>query len=134
MDDLFQDFISETREMLSALGGEGVAWGSAPQDRERLHAIFPFVHTLQSNCSFFDLPRRKALSHAAEDALAEVRSGSRQADAKLVSAVLCVIDRIGELVQAIESGTPLPAEGDSQLIAALAAGAVADDEPGTVTA
>ena len=98
MDDLIQDFIAETREMLEALGGEVVAWEAAPHDRERLDAIFRFVHTVKGNCGFFDLPRLEMLSHAAEDVLADVRSGNRTADNGLVSAVLAVIDRIGERV------------------------------------
>jgi two-component system chemotaxis sensor kinase CheA len=131
MDDLIQDFIAETREMLEALGGEVVAWEAEPHDRERLDAIFRFVHTVKGNCGFFDLPRLKGLSHAAEDALAEVRSGSRTADQRLVSAVLAVIDRIGELVQAIESGTALSSEDDDLLIAALSAKAPAEEEHGS---
>ena len=119
MEDLINDFIAETREMLEALGGEIVAWESAPNDRARLDEIFRFVHTVKGNCGFFDLPRLEALSHAAEDALAEVRSGRRSADHALVSAVLAIIDRIGELVQALETGESIASADDRQLIDAL---------------
>ncbi|HEY0044517.1 MAG TPA: chemotaxis protein CheA [Allosphingosinicella sp.] len=119
MDELINDFIAETREMLDALGGEIVAWEAAPHDKARLDAIFRFVHTVKGNSGFFDLPRIGALSHAAEDALAEVRAGRRAADGKLVSAVLAVIDRLGELVQALETGEPVASDDDSGLIAAL---------------
>jgi two-component system chemotaxis sensor kinase CheA len=134
MDDLIQDFIAETREMLEALGGEVVAWEAAPDDRERLDAIFRFVHTVKGNCGFFDLPRLKGLSHAAEDALAEVRSGKRIPDQKLVSAVLGIIDRIGELVLAIESGTALASEDDEPLIQALREEAAAEPEAASAAA
>jgi two-component system, chemotaxis family, sensor kinase CheA len=119
MEDLINEFIAETREMLEALGGEIVAWEAAPGDRARLDAIFRFVHTVKGNCGFFDLPRLEALSHAAEDVLADVRSGKRAADHRLVNAVLAVIDRIGELVHALETGESLSSSDDSQLIAAL---------------
>ena len=119
MDDLLADFIAETREMTEALSGELVAWEAAPDDRERLDAIFRFVHTVKGNCGFFDFPRLEKLSHAAEDALGEVRSGKRVADEALVSAVLAIIDRIGELTDAIEAGEALPDGGDEQLVAAL---------------
>ncbi|HEV2866733.1 MAG TPA: chemotaxis protein CheA [Allosphingosinicella sp.] len=119
MDDLINDFLAETREMLQALAGAIVAWEADPSDRARLDEIFRFVHTVKGNCGFFDLPRLRQLSHAAEDALAEARSGRRGADAKLVSAVLAVIDRIGELVQALETGEALASEDDELLIAAL---------------
>ena len=122
MDELINDFIAETRDMLQALGGEIVAWEAAPQDRARLDEIFRFVHTVKGNCGFFDLPRLEALSHAAEDALADVRAGRREADSGLVNAVLAVIDRIGELAQALETGDPGASEDDHQLIEALKEG------------
>jgi two-component system chemotaxis sensor kinase CheA len=132
MDDLIQDFIAETREMLEALGGEIVAWEAAPEDRARLDEIFRFVHTVKGNCGFFDLPRIKALSHAAEDALAAVRAGRRTACPQLVSAVLAVIDRLGELVEALETGQPPTSEEDGELIAALSEDtAAAKRESGT---
>ena len=121
MDDLINDFLAETREMLQALSGAIVVWEKAPQDRERLDEIFRFVHTVKGNCGFFDLPRLQRLSHAAEDALADVRAGRREADINLVSAVLAVIDRIGELAQALETGEALASEDDDQIIAALSA-------------
>jgi len=123
MDDLIADFVAECREMLEALGGEIVAWEAEPDDRARLDSIFRFVHTVKGNCGFFEFPRLEALSHAAEDALADVRAGRREPDGALVSAVLAVIDRIGEMIAAIEAGEELPAGDDSALIAALAPGA-----------
>jgi two-component system chemotaxis sensor kinase CheA len=123
MDDLIADFVAECREMLEALGGEIVAWEAEPDDRARLDSIFRFVHTVKGNCGFFEFPRLEALSHAAEDALADVRAGRRHPDGALVSAVLAIIDRIGEMVAAIEAGEDMPAGDDSALIQALAPGA-----------
>lgn len=119
MDDLLQEFIAETRETLEALSGEIVGWEADPRDRARLDAIFRFVHTIKGSCGFLDLPRLARLSHAAEDALASVRSGERTPDAALVSAILAIIDRIGEIVEAIDADTSVPEEGEDALIAAL---------------
>ena len=123
MDDLIADFVAECREMLEALGGEIVAWEASPDDRARLDSIFRFVHTVKGNCGFFEFPRLEALSHAAEDALADVRAGRRHPDGPLVSAVLAIIDRIGEMITAIDSGADMPAGDDSALIEALEPGA-----------
>ncbi|MEO7277523.1 MAG: ATP-binding protein, partial [Sphingomicrobium sp.] len=123
MDDLIADFVAECREMLEALGGEIVAWEAEPDDRARLDNIFRFVHTVKGNCGFFEFPRLEALSHAAEDALADVRAGRRFPDGPLVSAVLAIIDRISEMVAAIDAGEDMPTGDDSGLIAALAPGA-----------
>jgi two-component system, chemotaxis family, sensor kinase CheA len=122
MDDLLQEFIAETRETLEALSGEIVAWESHPGDRARLDAIFRFVHTVKGSCGFLDLPRLGRLSHAAEDVLAQVRDGARVPDRALVNAVLAVVDRIGEIVEAIDAGASLDDTGEDLLIAAMAEG------------
>ena len=108
MDDLLAEFLAETRETLDALSGEVIAWEAEPSDRGRLDAIFRFVHTVKGSCGFLDL-----------------RSGTRVADAGLVSAVLAIIDRIGELTEALEANEPLPDSDDTLLIAALSAEAAA---------
>ena len=120
MDDLLQEFVAETRETLEALAGEIVAWEADPTDRSRLDAIFRFVHTVKGSCGFLDLPRLARMSHAAEDVLAAVRDGRRVPDTGLVNAVLAVVDRIGELVEAIDAGVPLDSSSEDLLIAALA--------------
>ncbi|MEM6858295.1 MAG: chemotaxis protein CheA [Pseudomonadota bacterium] len=127
MDDLLADFVAETREMLEASEGEIIAWEANPADGSRIDAIFRFVHTVKGNCGFFDFPRLAGLSHAAEDALADVRAGRRETDAALVSAVLAVIDRIVELVDAIEADGQCPEGDDGDLIARLMEGAEAPD-------
>ncbi len=134
MDDLIADFVAECREMLEALGGEIVAWEAEPGDRARLDSIFRFVHTVKGNCGFFEFPRLEALSHAAEDALADVRAGRRLPDGALVSAVLAIIDRIAEMIAAIDAGEDMPAGDDSALIDALAPGAEAVAAPIAVAA
>src|SRR5437763_4433709 len=134
MDDLIADFVAECREMLEALGGEIVAWEAQPDDRARLDSIVRFVHTVKGNCGFFEFPRLEALSHAAEDALADVRATRRQADGALVSAVLAIIDRIAEMIAAIEAGEPMPPGDDSALIAAREPGAEGVAAPHVATA
>ena len=119
MDELISDFVAEAREMLQSIEGELIAWEKDPGDRQRLDAIFRFVHTVKGNCGFFDFPRLQALSHAAEDVLGDLREGRRTADSTLVDAVLATIDRIGAMVDAIDSGEEFPEGGDEQLVAAL---------------
>lgn len=133
MDDLLAEFIAETREMLEASSGEIVAWEADPADRARLDAIFRFVHTVKGNCGFFDFPRLAQLSHAAEDALADCRAGRREPDRALVSAVLAIIDRIAQMIDAIDAGEPLPADSDDDLIAAVDVSRETSTEPGLAT-
>src|SRR3546814_14404245 len=93
-DDLLNDFLAETAEILAEAGGALVAWEADPADRAQLDAIFRLVHTIKGSSGFLSLPRVTALSHAAEDALDQVRRGNRAADAALVTAVLAIVDRL----------------------------------------
>jgi two-component system chemotaxis sensor kinase CheA len=120
MDDLLNDFLAETAEILAEAGGAIVAWEADPADRERLDAIFRLVHTIKGSSGFLSLPRVTALSHAAEDALDQVRRGNRPANAALVTAVLGVVDRLSELCGALGSGGVEPQGDDSEVIGALA--------------
>ena len=119
MDDLLQEFIAETRETLEAISGEIVGWEANPTDRGRLDSIFRFVHTIKGSCGFLNLPRLARLSHAAEDVLSAVRAGERTPEPALVTAVLAIIDRISEIVEAIDSGAALDDSGEDLLLAAL---------------
>jgi two-component system, chemotaxis family, sensor kinase CheA len=120
MDDLTGEFVAETRETLEHLGGQLVSWEADPADSERLDAIFRFVHTVKGSCGFLDLPRIAALAHAAETVLGAMRDGKRKPSRSLVTSLLAIIDRIAQLVDALESGIAfdggLP---DRILIAAL---------------
>ncbi|MDX3910022.1 MAG: ATP-binding protein [Sphingobium sp.] len=119
MDELLGEFISETQETLEALAGVVVAWEADPSDKERLDSIFRFFHTVKGSCGFLNLPRFERLSHAAEDVLSDIRAGRRVPDGSTVNAVLAIMDRIGELTEAVVSGASLPSENDELLIAAL---------------
>lgn len=127
MDELLGEFISETRETLERIAGALVAWEVRPDDRVQLDEIFRFVHTVKGSCGFLDLPRIEALAHAAETALAAVRSGDRAPDSALVATMLSMIDRIRLLVDALEPDTKLDLPDistDDALITALETGTV----------
>lgn len=128
MDDLLTDFLAEAAEMLDEASGAIVAWEKDPGDRERLDEIFRFVHTIKGSSGFLTLPRVTALAHAAEDALDQVRRGDRVADAALVSAVLAIIDRLGDLC-AILGKTGTEPEGADQDVIAPLNGAAIDAGP-----
>ena len=120
IDDLLNDFLAETAEILADAGGALVAWEADPADRAQLDAIFRLVHTIKGSSGFLALPRVTALSHAAEDALDQVRRGHRAADAALVTGVLGVIDRLNIVCAALGKDGVEPVGDDGDVIAALA--------------
>ncbi|RED15446.1 chemotaxis protein CheA [Parasphingopyxis lamellibrachiae] len=126
MDDLLAEFIAETRETLGTISGEIVAWEANPKDSRRLNDVFRFVHTVKGSCGFLDLTHLQRVSHEAENALSDLRDGKREPTTGLVSAILAVIDRIGEIVDALELGEEIDESIDEPLLAALNAG---EDDP-----
>lgn len=120
IDDLLNDFLAETAEILADAGGALVAWEADPADRAQLDAIFRLVHTIKGSSGFLALPRVTALSHAAEDALDQVRRGNRPANAALVTGVLGIIDRLNIVCAALGKDGIEPAGDDGDVIAVLA--------------
>ena len=120
MDDLLNDFLAETAEILAEAGGAIVSWEADPADRAQLDAIFRFVHTIKGSSGFLALPRVTALSHAAEDALDQVRRGNRVANAALVTGVLGIIDRLHDLCATLGQDGIEPVGDDRDVIGALA--------------
>jgi len=120
MDDLLNDFLAETAEILAEAGGALIAWEVDPADRAQLDAIFRLVHTIKGSSGFLSLPRVTALSHAAEDALDQVRRGHRPANAALVTGVLGIVDRLNDLCAVLGQNGVEPAGDDRDVIGALA--------------
>jgi len=119
MDELLSEFVAETQESLEALSTVVIALEADPSDRTLLDQLFRFFHTVKGSCGFLNLPRFERLSHAAEDVLSDFRAGGTAPDAATISAVLSVMDRIGELCMAVDSGDSLPDRNDEHLIATL---------------
>lgn len=119
MDELLQDFLAETAEIMEEVGSEIIAWEQNPSDRDRLDALFRCVHTIKGSSGFLDLPRIGALAHAAESVLAAVREGTRQADPELVSGILAIIDQIARLNAGIAEQGREPAGNDASIISAV---------------
>lgn len=119
IDELTQEFVAETREMLEGVGDHLLAWEGSPDDRATIDAVFRLVHTVKGSCGFVDQPRIGGLAHAAEEVLAAARDGTRTPDRLLVNAMLALIDRIAQLVEGLETGDVPDATTDEALVAAL---------------
>ena len=56
MDELLQEFLTETGENLDTVDRELVRFEQAPNDRDILRNIFRLVHTVKGTCGFIGLP------------------------------------------------------------------------------
>ncbi len=120
MDDLLQEFLTETGENLDTVDRELVRFEQDPNDREILRNIFRLVHTVKGTCGFIGLPRLEALTHAAEAVIGQFRDGAT-VNTIAVTAILETIDRIKDILAELAEKGQEPEGNDETLIAELLA-------------
>src|ERR1700678_2581847 len=108
MDDLLQEFLTETGESLERVDSELVRFEQEPNNGQILGNIFRLVHTIKGTCGFLGLPRLERLAHAAENLMGKFRDGM-PVTAGAVTLVLSTIDRIKAILEAIETEEREPA-------------------------
>ena len=133
MDDLLQEFLTETVESLDVVDVELVKFEQDPNNAEILANIFRLVHTIKGTCGFLGLPRLGALAHAAETLMGKYRDGS-PVTGDGVSLILQTIDRLKEILEVLEEAQTEPQGSDDDLIAqldAISLGEIANADPAT---
>lgn len=118
MDDLLQEFLTETGENLDTVDRELVRFEQEPNNREILANIFRLVHTVKGTCGFIGLPRLEALTHAAETLIGQFRDGAN-VSAIAVTAVLETIDRVKDILSELAEKGEEPVGSDENLIREL---------------
>jgi two-component system, chemotaxis family, sensor kinase CheA len=119
MDALLREFLTETNESLDVVDVELVRFEQDPNNVRILDNIFRLVHTIKGTCGFLGLPRLAALAHAAETLMGKFRE-SLPVTSEAVNLILATIDRIKEILEALENNQREPDGADNDLIAALA--------------
>ncbi|UZF94780.1 chemotaxis protein CheW [Bosea sp. NBC_00550] len=120
MDELLQEFLTETGENLDTVDRELVRFEQDPNDRDILRNIFRLVHTVKGTCGFIGLPRLEALTHAAESVIGQFRDGAT-VKPTAVTAILETIDRIKDILAELAEKGQEPEGNDETLIGELQA-------------
>ena len=119
MDDLLNEFLTETTENMDVLDVELVKLEQNPNDPELLGNIFRLVHTVKGTCGFLGLPRLEGVAHAAESLFARFRDGELEVTPAAVTLVLESLDRIKKLLKELEKTGTEPEGSDADLIGRL---------------
>lgn len=119
MDDLLQEFIAEATENLAVIDQELVRLEQHPNDTEILGNIFRLVHTVKGTCGFLGLSRLEKVAHSGENVLGKFRDGELEVTPDAVTVILECIDRIREILAALEESGSEPEGNDSALITSL---------------
>jgi two-component system, chemotaxis family, sensor kinase CheA len=118
MDDLLQEFLTETNESLERVDSELVRFEQDPNNGEILGNIFRLVHTIKGTCGFLALPRLETLAHAAETLMGKFRDGM-PVTADAVTLILTTIDRIKLILDELDRHQREPTGDDRDLIERL---------------
>ena len=128
MDELLTEFLTETAESLSTLDVELVRLERNPNDPKLIDNIFRLVHTIKGTCGFLGLPRLAGVAHSSENVLGKIRDGAMTATPTAVTLILASLDRIKDLLAALEATESEPAGNDNDLIDKLDAMAAGEYE------
>ena len=119
MDELLSEFLTETSESLATLDVELVKLEQEPNNPGLIDNIFRLVHTIKGTCGFLGLPRLGSVAHASENVLGKIRDQELEVTPDAVSLILSSLDRIKDLLSALEETEAEPAGDDKDLIGAL---------------
>ncbi len=121
MDDLLEEFLTETAESLETIDSELVRFEQDPHNEETLNNIFRLVHTIKGTCGFLGLPRLEALAHAGETLLGKYRDKALTPNPDTVSLILESIDQLKEILAHLSTEQSEPEGDDAPMIARLVA-------------
>ena len=117
-DDILQDFLVESREILDTLGEQLVELEQRGDDSELLNAVFRGFHTIKGGAGFLGLDPLVSVCHRTEDLFNLLRNGEREANTALMDQVLRALDVVNGQFDALDAGQE-PQEAPVDLLAAL---------------
>ena len=136
-DEILQDLLVSSREILEALDKQLVELEQRPDDKELLNAVFRGFHTIKGGASFLALHSLVAICHRGEDVFNLLRRGERVVTPQLMDVVLRVLDSVNEMFVHLNNGVE-PPPADPVLLAQLEAlakdGAIPAAAPAPVVA
>jgi len=103
MQEIFESFLVETREILEQLDLDLVELENSPDDADLLNKIFRSFHTIKGTAGFLGLIKLQKITHNGEDILNKLRKGEMRINEAIMDAILKAYDSIGELVEVIEA-------------------------------
>ena len=119
MDDLLNEFLTETAESIDVVDVELIKLEQDPNNKGVLDNIFRLVHTIKGTCGFLGLPRLERVAHASENLLGMFRDGTLEVTPDAVTLILESLDRIKEILGGLAQTEAEPEGDDRELTGRL---------------
>ncbi|UTC92738.1 chemotaxis protein CheA [Treponema denticola] len=104
-EELLKDFFSEAEQQVEVLESNVLVIEQNPEDRNSIDEIFRAAHTLKGGSATVEMLELSKFTHAMEDLLDEIRSGSVKVTGETVDLLLKSIDIIKLMLDARASGS-----------------------------
>jgi two-component system, chemotaxis family, sensor kinase CheA len=107
--EIVQDFLTESGELLEQLEGDLVSLESRADDLGLINQVFRALHTIKGSASFLGLTNLVQLAHAAEGALNSARNSTIVVDRSMMDLLLRAVDTLKVQFDDLRSGRELTA-------------------------
>ncbi|WP_373975879.1 chemotaxis protein CheA [Chitinibacter sp. SCUT-21] len=118
MEDLLQDFLTESSELLSEVDNKLVELEKRPEDKALLNDIFRGFHTIKGGAGFLNVDAMVSLCHRTENLFDKLRNGDLKLNPEIMDEILAATGVVREMFGAMAQSR-LPAPVDPALLQAL---------------
>jgi two-component system, chemotaxis family, sensor kinase CheA len=122
MEELMEDFLTESADLLSDVDSKLMELEKSPQDRDLLNVIFRGFHTIKGGAGFLNATELVTLCHLTENLFDKLRNGELALNAELMDVIFAATGEVrqmfGNLAQNRQPD-PAPAHLIASLHAAL---------------
>ncbi len=118
MEEILQDFIIETNEILEELDEKFVELEKDEFNKDLINEIFRAVHTIKGAAGFLGFSQIVDLAHASENVLKKLRDGILSPSPEITDVILESVDKLKVLVDKVKNNDQSPEDIDG-LIAKL---------------
>ncbi|MBI5143016.1 MAG: chemotaxis protein CheA [Nitrospirae bacterium] len=98
MEEIINDFVTETEEVLEALDGKFVELESRGSDPDLINDIFRSVHTIKGAAGFLGYEQVVAVAHRGETLLKKIRDGAASFTRERTDVILRAVDMLKILI------------------------------------
>ena len=115
MNEFIEQFLIESREHVEQATADLLALEKVPEDKASLDSAFRAFHTLKGGAGIVDFDAMAHAIHAAEDVLANVRSGTQVITTRLIGDCLTCLDQVVQWLDTMQSTGELPPHAQAQV-------------------
>jgi two-component system chemotaxis sensor kinase CheA len=125
--EILNDFLTETTEMIDGLDQKFVELETQPDNKDLLNEIFRAMHSMKGSAGFLGFTHLVDITHRAESILNKLRQGEMAVAPEIITVILETVDTVKAIMTEIRtSGTDvkIPVETMSQKLDDILAGKV----------